>query len=71
MPRVYAALTPRARLRLAKLIAEERWPVTVAARMFMTSPPTAREWAARCRAEDQRGRWIGRACRDRCRPGHH
>lgn len=38
-----AALTPRARLRLAKLTVEEHWPVAVTAKMFMTSPPTARQ----------------------------
>ena len=50
MSHANAALTPRARLRLAKLIVEEHWPVTVAAKMFMTSPPTARKWAARYQA---------------------
>lgn len=50
-----AALTPRARLRLAKLIIEDQWPVTVAAKMFMVSPVTARKWAARYRDEGAAG----------------
>ncbi|MDZ8201262.1 IS481 family transposase [Microbacterium sp. SSW1-59] len=50
-----AALTPRARLRLARLIVEDRWPATVAAEMFMVSPITARKWAARFRAEGAAG----------------
>lgn len=42
-----AALTPRARLRLALLIADDHWPVSAAARMFMVCSVTARKWAAR------------------------
>ncbi|MFC0358923.1 leucine zipper domain-containing protein [Kytococcus schroeteri] len=48
-------MTPRARLRLAKLIVQEGWPVAVAAKMFLVSPPTARKWAARYRAEGPAG----------------
>lgn len=55
MSHANAALTPRARLRLAKLIVEDDWPVAVAAKMFMTSPPTARKWAARFRTEGSAG----------------
>ncbi|HAV0114744.1 TPA: IS481 family transposase, partial [Enterococcus faecium] len=33
MSHANAALTPRARLRLAKLIVEEHWPVATAAKM--------------------------------------
>lgn len=51
MSHANAALTPRARLRLAKLIVVETWLVAVAAKMFMTSPPTGRKWAARFRDE--------------------
>lgn len=46
-----AALTPRARLRLAKLIIEDHWPITAAAKMFMVSHLTARKWPARYRDE--------------------
>jgi transposase InsO family protein len=55
MSHANAALTPRARLRLARLIVEDRWPVIVAAKMFMVSPVTARKWAARYRSEGSAG----------------
>jgi transposase InsO family protein len=42
-----AALTPRARLRLARLIVDERWPVAQAARRFEVSWRTANRWAQR------------------------
>lgn len=67
MSHANAALTPRARLRLAKLIVEEHWPVAVAAKMFMTSPPTARKWAARFRVEGPAG-MIDRSSRPRSMP---
>jgi hypothetical protein len=50
-----AALTPRARLRLACLIVERNWPVTEAAKMFMVSERTARKWADRYRLEGEAG----------------
>jgi transposase InsO family protein len=50
-----AALTPRARLRLARLIVEDRWTPSTAAKMFMVSPRTARKWAERYRAEGKAG----------------
>ena len=46
-----AALTPRARLRLARLIVEDGWTPSAAAKMFMVSTVTARKWAARLRDE--------------------
>jgi transposase InsO family protein len=46
-----AALTPKARLRLARLIVEDGWKPAEAAKMFMVSVPTARKWAARFKAE--------------------
>lgn len=55
MSHANAALTPRARLRLARLIVDGGYPVRVAARLFMVSPPTARKWAARYRAEGSSG----------------
>ena len=46
MSHANAALTPRARMRLAELIVEEGWPVAVAAKMFLVSPPGKGEgWA--------------------------
>jgi len=50
-----AALTPKARLRLARLIVEEGWKPAEAAKMFMVSVVTARKWAARLRAEGPAG----------------
>jgi transposase InsO family protein len=50
-----AALTPRARLRMAKLIVEDGWKPSEAAKMFMVSASTARKWAARFRAEGVTG----------------
>src|SRR4051794_1361232 len=55
MSHANAALTPRARLRLAKLIVESGWTPSEAARMFMVSTVTARKWAARFRAEGRAG----------------
>jgi transposase InsO family protein len=50
-----AALTPRARLRLARLIVEQGWPVAEAAKMFMVAEKTARKWAGRYRGEGEAG----------------
>jgi transposase InsO family protein len=50
-----AALTPRARLRLARLIVDNDWPPVTAARMFMVSTVTARKWATRYREEGKAG----------------
>ena len=55
MSHANAALTPRARLRLAKFIVDERWTPSTAAKMFMVSPRTARKWADRYRAEGRAG----------------
>jgi transposase InsO family protein len=50
-----AALTPRARLRLAQLVVERGWTYAAAAKMFMVAPRTAKKWADRYRAEGQAG----------------
>ena len=42
-----AALTPRAREKLARLIVEDEWPVARAAERFQVSWPTAKRWAVR------------------------
>ena len=55
MSHANAALTPRARLRMAKLIVEESYTCSWAAKMFMVSPRTAAKWARRYRAEGQAG----------------
>jgi transposase InsO family protein len=44
-----AALTPRARLRLARLIVDQGWPVARAAERYDVSRPTAKRWADRYR----------------------
>lgn len=44
---VNAALTPRHRLRIARLIVDDGWPVVLAAHQFNVSWPTAKRWAER------------------------
>ena len=51
MSHANAALTPRARLRLAQLVVEKGWTYAAAAKMFMVAPRTAKKWADRFRAE--------------------
>ena len=55
MSHANAALTPQARLRLARLIVIEGWPPSAAAKMFMVSTVTARKWAVRFRTEGAAG----------------
>jgi transposase InsO family protein len=50
-----AVLTPRTRERLARLVVEDGWTVSMAAKMFMVSPVTARKWARRWRQEGKAG----------------
>ena len=45
MSHANAALTPRARLRLAQLVVEDGWTYAAAAKMFMVAPRTAKKWA--------------------------
>ena len=49
MSHANAALTPRARLRLARLVVERGWPVARAAERYDVSWPTAKRWADRYR----------------------
>lgn len=55
MSHANALLTPRARLRLARLVVEQGWTYSTAAKMFMVSPRTAAKWASRYRAEGPAG----------------
>jgi len=50
-----AALTPRARLRLAELVVDRGWTYASAAKLFMVSPRTAKKWADRFQAEGVAG----------------
>jgi transposase InsO family protein len=50
-----AALTPRARLRLARLVVDGGWTYAAAAKMFMVASRTAKKWADRYRAEGADG----------------
>ena len=62
-----AALTPRARLRLARLIVDQRWPVPRAAERYDVSWKTARKWADRYRAEGPAG-MVDRSSRPHHQP---
>ena len=55
MSHANAALTPRARLRLAQLVVDRGWTHAAAAKMFMVAPRTAKKWADRYRAEGVAG----------------
>ncbi|GCD88591.1 IS481 family transposase [Nocardioides sp. LS1] len=50
-----AALTPRARLRLARLVVEQGWPIPRAAERYDVSWKTAKKWADRYRTEGAAG----------------
>lgn len=49
MSHANAALTPKARLRLARLVVDDGWPVARVAERFQVSWPTAKRWADRYR----------------------
>ena len=55
MSHANAALTPRARLRLARLILEQGWPPARAAERYEVSWRTASNWAKRYREEGPAG----------------
>ena len=55
MSHANALLTPKTRLRLARLIVESGWTQAAAAKMFMVSPRTAKKWAERYRCEGVAG----------------
>jgi transposase InsO family protein len=50
-----AALTPRARSRLARLVVDQGWPIARAAERYDVSWPTAKRWAERYRQLGEAG----------------
>ena len=62
-----AALTPRARLRLARLIVDHGWGVARAAERYDVSWKTANKWAGRYRAEGPAG-MVDRSSRPHRQP---
>jgi transposase len=62
-----AALTPRARLRLARLIVEQGWPIPRAAERYDVSWRTAKKWADRYRVEGPAG-MVDRSSRPHRQP---
>ena len=67
MSHANAALTPRARLRIAQLVVDRGWTYSAAATMFMVAPRTARKWADRYRTEGPAG-MVDRSSRPRRSP---
>ena len=55
MSHANAVLTPRTRLRLARLVVDQGWTCASAAKMFMVAARTAKKWADRYRAEGVAG----------------
>jgi len=62
-----AALTPRARLRLARLVVEQGWSIPRAAERYDVSWRTAKKWADRYRAEGPGG-MVDRSSRPHHQP---
>ena len=55
MPHANAVLTEKGRLKLARCVVEDGWPLRRAAERFQVSVPTAKRWADRFRAEGEAG----------------
>ncbi|MER6678022.1 IS481 family transposase [Streptomyces sp. NPDC000983] len=55
MPHRNAPLTETGRLRLARCVVEDGWPLRRAAERFQVSPTTAQRWAARYREHGEAG----------------
>lgn len=58
MAHANAALTPRHRPRLARLIVEDGWPPSRAAEFYNVTWRTADKWAKRYRAEGVEPHWV-------------
>ncbi len=67
MPHRNAPLTETGRLRLARCVVEDDWPLRRAAERFQVSPTTARRWADRYRAFGEAG-MSDRSSRPRTSP---
>jgi len=67
MPHRNAPLTETGRLRLARCVIEEGWPVRRAAERFQVSPTTASRWARRYREQGSAG-MADRSSRPRTSP---
>ena len=68
MSHANAALTPRARVRVARPVVEEGWPVSEVAARFQCSWPTVKRWADRYRAGQP---MTDRSSRPRSYPHRH
>ena len=55
MPHRNAPLSELGRLRLARCVVDDKWPLRRAAERFQVSPTTAKRWADRYRAEGEAG----------------
>ncbi|WP_203737957.1 IS481 family transposase, partial [Actinoplanes italicus] len=55
MPHANATLTERGRLRLARCVVDDEWPLRRAADRFQVSPTTAKRWADRYRTHGAAG----------------
>ena len=55
MSHANAALTPKARLKLARLVVDDGWPIARAAERFQVSWPTAKRWVQRYRQGGEAG----------------
>ncbi len=64
MPHANAPLSPTGRLRLARCIVDQKWPLRRAADRFNVSTTTAQRWAHRYRAHDKAG-MVERSSRPR------
>jgi hypothetical protein len=58
-----AALTPRHRLKVARLVVDDGWPISEVTARFQVSWPTAKIWVERYR--------VGQAMQDRSSWPHH
>lgn len=67
MSHANAVLTPRTRLRLARLVVNDGFTYAQAAKMFMVSPGTAKKWADRYRHEGPAG-MVDRSSRPKTSP---